>query len=94
MSNFGTRLRNLRIDAGLTQAELAEKLCLKKSIISAYERERRKPPEATLVKLANFFSVTTDWLLGLDERTEVLDLTGFDEKEIRLIRHFIASLRR
>ena len=92
MADFASRLRNLRKDAGLTQTQLAEELNVKKSTISAYESDIRRPNKDTLVKIANLFSVTTDWLLGLDARAEILNLTGFSERDIRVIKKFIASL--
>ena len=92
MKILGQRIRKLRTGAGLTQGELAEKLCLGKSAVSAYETGDRTPKESVIVAIASLFNVTTDWLLGIDERDNIIDLTGFNEHEIRLIRNFVASL--
>ena len=57
-------LRQLRIERGLTQRECAERLGLDHSTISAYENDLRQPPCDILLKLAQLFEVTTDYLLG------------------------------
>ena len=60
---FGNRLRKLRIERGLTQQQLADKFNYGKSIISSYERGTKKPPINTVERLADYFSVSTDYLL-------------------------------
>jgi len=57
------RIRDLRLKAGITQKELGKKLELAESTISLYESEKREPDIATLLKIANFFDVTLDFLL-------------------------------
>lgn len=61
---FSTQLKKLRKEKGLTQAELAEKFGLKPSILGMYENNRRMPEVKTLSAMADFFNVTTDYLLG------------------------------
>lgn len=61
---FGARLRELRQRKGLTQAELAKALSLGESTISFYEADRREPDYCTLKAIADFFRVSTDYLLG------------------------------
>ncbi|GAV21572.1 LexA family protein [Carboxydothermus pertinax] len=62
--NFGQRLRQLRTERDLTQAELARLLSIGESTISFYESNKRQPDFDTLIKLSNFFNVTIDFLLG------------------------------
>ena len=64
MATFGSRLRQLREDKGLTQEQLGKVLNVKKAAVSKYENETTSPDHATLCKLADFFDVTTDYLLG------------------------------
>ena len=64
MANLGELLAELRHDWGLKQEELADILHLSKSTISSYERGQQLPPLDKLVCLADFFHVTTDYLLG------------------------------
>ena len=61
MANLGGTIRH---DRGLKQEELADILHLSKSTISSYERGQQLPPLDKLVCLADFFHVTTDYLLG------------------------------
>lgn len=61
---FGTRLRDLRKQQKLTQAELAKKLKISASTIGMYEQNRRAPDSQTITDFANFFSVSVDYLLG------------------------------
>lgn len=63
------RLVKLRTDKGLSQYELAKILKLSRGQISNYELGSRQPDYETLKKLADFFNVTTDYLLGHDIAT-------------------------
>lgn len=58
------RLRRLRTERMLTQAALGEELGLSESTVCLYERGDREPSFNTLCRLADFFGVTTDYLLG------------------------------
>lgn len=58
------RLRTLRKERGLTQVELAQKIGIGNKTISDYEREISSPDIESLNLIANFFNVSTDYLLG------------------------------
>jgi transcriptional regulator with XRE-family HTH domain len=62
--NFGKRLRQLRKEKGLTQAELAKLLSIGESTVSFYESGKRQPDYETLIRLAEVFNVSVDYLLG------------------------------
>lgn len=64
MKGMGTRLRKLRKDNDYTLRELGDKLNLSFSTLAMYEREERIPPPDKLLLLADFFSVSADFLLG------------------------------
>lgn len=65
---FGETLKRLRIERGLSQEELANIIGVAKSTISMYELGSRIPKaDATLKKLAQYFNVTIDYILGLSE---------------------------
>jgi transcriptional regulator with XRE-family HTH domain len=64
MSSFGERLAYLRNQRRLSQAELARLLNLGQSTIAMYEKNKRSPDHHSLIRLANFFGVSTDYLLG------------------------------
>lgn len=66
MTDFGNRLKNLRLRKHMTQSDLAERLGVTKSVISAYETGLRMPSYDILIKISRIFRVTTDYLLGLE----------------------------
>lgn len=63
----GKRLRLLRTERELTQEELGKVLGVGKTTISQYESEVRKPDADMLKRIAQFFDVSVDYLLGLTE---------------------------
>ena len=81
---FGDKVKKLRIDRGLNQTALAERLGVRKSIISAYESQMRMPSLEMLVKIALEFSVSVDWLLGL-ERTKSIDVGGVTDAQVAML---------
>jgi transcriptional regulator with XRE-family HTH domain len=60
------RIRKLRIDKSLTQDELGKILNVQKAAVSKYELGRAMPSPDILLKLAKYFNVSTDYLLGND----------------------------
>lgn len=61
---LGTRIKLLREELGLKQEELAKKLAVSPSAIGMYERNLREPNNELILKFANFFNVSVDYLLG------------------------------
>jgi transcriptional regulator with XRE-family HTH domain len=68
MPSLGERLAYLRNQKGLSQAELARLLNMGQSTIAMYEKDRRHPDMDILRRLADFFGVSTDYLLGRTDR--------------------------
>jgi transcriptional regulator with XRE-family HTH domain len=66
MQPFGDRLRQLRKENRLTLKDLQGKVNIPYGLIGHYEKEVKNPSVENLIKLAKFFGVTTDYLLGLD----------------------------
>ncbi|MGQ7776802.1 helix-turn-helix domain-containing protein [Bacillus sp. WC2507] len=64
MKTFGNIIRDLRKQKGITQKELAQSLQLSESTIGMYERNERQPDYNTLIRIADYFKVSTDFLLG------------------------------
>ncbi|MBE6562425.1 MAG: helix-turn-helix transcriptional regulator [Ruminococcaceae bacterium] len=93
MVNFGDRLKALRTEAGLTQAELAEKLHLTKSVVSYYELQERTPSPEILVRIAKIFHVTTNYLLGVDNK-KMIDVSDLTEDDLHLLLLTIETLRK
>lgn len=79
MSVFGNRLKLLRSEVeGLTQEKLGEKFNVQKGTVSNWENGNRFPDEATLIKLADFFDVSTDYILGRSNKRQPHHLTKED----------------
>ncbi len=93
MVNFGDRLRTLRTQSGMTQAELAAQLRITKSVVSYYELHERTPSPEVLVKLAGIFHVTTDYLLGVEHR-KMLDVSDLSDEDMQLLLHTVETLRK
>lgn len=89
---FSNRLKELRTQAGLTQLQLAQRLGITKSVISFYELSERAPSPDVLIRLAQVFHVSTDYLLGLD-RKETIDITDLSKEDIAILRALTNSLR-
>lgn len=64
---FAERLRELRIEKDLTQDELARATELSHGCIAMLETNKRAPSGSTIIALAEFFEVSTDYLLGLED---------------------------
>ena len=62
------RLEDLRIDADKTQAEIAEVLSCKREVYRRYEKGIREIPVWALLKLAQYYHTSTDYILGLSNR--------------------------
>jgi len=89
---FGFRLKQLRQARSITQKELAKRLGLTKSVISAYETDIRTPSFDTLLHIAAFFNVTTDYLLGVDHDM-TLDISKLTEKDKEIILTLLERLK-
>ena len=65
---FGDKLKKLRKSKRLTQGELASFLGISASAVGMYEQNRRSPSISDVTAIADFFSVTTDYLLEEDKK--------------------------
>lgn len=88
---LGERLRNLRIEKHLRQDQVARLVNVEKSSISMYETGMRQPSYATLVRLADVFNVTTDYLLGRTSSIPI-DLFGLTAAEATMINQLVTSM--
>lgn len=64
---FSVRLKELRLQHGLTQKELVELLGVKRNTYSDWENGKCKPNYEKLEKIADFFDVSLDWLFGREQ---------------------------
>lgn len=94
MDTFGERLRSLRNERNFHQSELGEMLDLSPSAIGSYERNLREPSYSHLVKIADLFHVSIDYLLcRTDERLTVADYIKQDSVPLQnLLNDFTITL--
>lgn len=93
MVDFGNVLKALRLKENMTQAALAQKLGLTKSVISAYETGLRLPSYDVLIHIAKIYNVSTDYLLGLEKENDI-DLSGLSEEETDAILNLIQAMKK
>ena len=104
MENVGERIKMLRKKLGLTQSELAQKLGLECAAISKYETNRVPLTQDSLLRLAEVFNVTTDYILTgkrtINEPIEIAanmgdkaDLSEMTEKDKQFILDMIERLK-
>lgn len=86
------RIKALREARGWTQAELARRMNITRNGVNSWEQGLSMPSPACLVDLAKVFSVSTDYLLGV-ERLETVNVTGLDEKDVAILAQLADRLR-
>jgi transcriptional regulator with XRE-family HTH domain len=72
---FSERLKRLRMEKGITQKELADRLHISRSTIAGYESLGKEPDGEKLCALADFFGVSVDYLLGVTDSRELTSPT-------------------
>lgn len=77
----------------MMQLQLAEKIGLAKSFVSAYETGIRHPSYGSLVAISHIFQVSTDYLLGIEDRNQDVFL-GMNENEVNALMNFIKGIRK
>ena len=92
---FSLRLKELREDRDLSQAELAKELRVGTGSIGMWESTDRVPPSKKLIKIAEYFGCTTDYLLG---HSDIKYSNSFglsnDEREILALYQTLSSSRK
>ena len=91
--DFGTVLKQLRKSHNLKQKEFGFQLGLSKAVVSKYENGMGYPTFDTLILIADYFNVTTDYLLGV-EKSKTLDVSTLNETQIDTVRRVIAEFNK
>ena len=86
------KIKLLREQKQLTQAELAKRLGITRSGVNAWEMGISVPSTQYLVELAHIFSVSADYLLCID-RTATVNVDGLTPADVQTVQHLIAHLR-
>lgn len=84
VKDFSEIIKELRLSKNLTQSQLAERMWVKKSIISAYETDSRPPSLDMLIKYAKEFHVSTDYLLGI-ESNKTINVNSLTDSQVSII---------
>lgn len=77
-STLGKKLKLLRSKKKLSQREFGKVFSLAESTIGMYERDERKPDYDTLKRFADYFEVTTDYLLGQSDTPNMSEQEEFE----------------
>lgn len=85
------RIKELRILNGMSQVDLAARLGISKQSVSNWENDNIQPSIDMLLKLARLFSVSTDYLLGLETR-RYLEVSGLSETQLTHLQQIIDDL--
>lgn len=98
MVNLGERLRELRTEKELSQAQVAKRMGVSPAIISSYENSVKQPSLENLVKIAYLYNVSTDYLLGISDRKAVkpknlVSLDGLDSSKRAIVKQLIVELK-
>lgn len=80
--DLGNTIAHLREKRGLSQSSLARDLNISQASLAMYETNKRKPNVEMLDSIANYFGVTTDYLLG---RTPTPEFTAKNERDVQNI---------
>jgi len=86
------RIKYLREQRGITQAELAKQVGITRSSVNAWEMGISVPSTQYIVELAYIFKVSTDYLLGVDT-TATVSVAGLSEKDIQIVTALVQHLR-
>ncbi|TCL75302.1 transcriptional regulator with XRE-family HTH domain [Hydrogenispora ethanolica] len=106
MSTLGERIKNLRTQQNQTQDELAKLLCINRSTMANWETDRAQPDLDTLIKIANHFEVSLDFLATgrtYGEQTETdssiksknavsMNVTNEEAEVLKILRGTLADL--
>ena len=93
MVDFSQRLKKLRQDKHLTQAQVAARVGVTASMVSSYETDIRLPSFEVMVRLADLFGVTVDYLLCREDR-RLLDISALSDEEAAAVCSLVELLKK
>ncbi len=88
---LGNVIRQLRTAHNLNQVQLARELDVSKQTVSNWENNNIMPSIEMLVKISRFFSVSTDYLLELDNR-DYIEVSGLNQIQLAHVQQIIADI--
>ena len=93
MVDFSLRLQQLRLDKHMTQAQVAERIGVTASMVSSYETDIRLPSFEVMVRIADLFGVTVDYLLCREDK-RFLDISSLSDEEAAVVCSMIEILKK
>lgn len=96
IKGLSDKLRALRLQNNLTQKNVADRLGISASIVSAYENAERVPSLEALLALSSLYRCSTDYLLGKENvpPNVILDVNGLTENQLRILRDLIIEIKK
>lgn len=89
----GEQIKALRMARGMSQVALARMLSVSKQSVSNWENNNIMPSVEQVVHIAEFFGCTTDYLLEMEEKRKIVDVTGLSDTQTAHIQQLIDDLR-
>ena len=90
--DFGTRLKELRLEKGMTQTELGKVFDFSKSGIYNWENRTREPKQEILKQMSDYFDVNIDYLIGItDIRNNVILKTETESFTVKLVQELLSN---
>ena len=86
------RVKYLREQKGMIQADLAKQLGITRSSVNAWEMGISVPSTQYIVEIANLFKVSTDYILGVDDSASI-NIAGLTERDIQIVHSLIDHLK-
>lgn len=92
---LGERLQQKRSGLKISQKEAAGAVGVSPSIISNYEAGERTPSVEVLIKLANLYHCSVDYLLGIEKNSSTsIDVSMLDDEQISRLQYFLSSINK
>ena len=86
------RMRELRVAKGMSQVDLARKISVSKQSVSNWENDNIQPSIDMLTRMADCLSVSTDYLLGRDDR-QYIEVQGLSAEQLAHVQQIIDDIR-
>ncbi len=93
MVDFSLRLKQLRLEKHLTQAQVAERIGVTPSMVSSYETDIRLPSFEVMLRIADLFGVTVDYLLCREDK-RFLDISALSDQEAAVVCGMVEILKK
>ena len=93
MVDFSQRIKQLRKDKHMTQAQVAARIGVTASMVSSYETDIRLPSYEVMVQIADLFGVTVDYLLCRQNK-RFLDISELSDEEAAVVCGMVELLKR